>query len=126
MPKVSDRSFLIVDDVPSVCLFLEQTLQHLNAVDIIKVGSGSAALDSFKIHFPDVVFLDIELPDMDGQSILKELKVLKPNVDVVMVSAHSSIDNVKAAISSGASGFIVKPFSPKKVASVLKTIGLEV
>lgn len=120
MSEIGTLSYLIVDDVSSVREFLRQTLVHLGVSDIYEASNGEAAVQSFKQNRPDVVFLDIELPDMDGQSILKQIKVAKENAFVVMVSAHSSVDNVKTAISNGASGFIVKPFSPKKITSVLK------
>lgn len=122
MSNIAETSFLLVDDVPSVRSFLQQALNQLGAVDVIHAEDGRRALERFSQNMPDVVFLDIELPDLDGQIILKEMKSIKSNTHVIMVSAHSSVDNVKAAIDSGASGFIVKPFSPKKVSSVLKSI----
>lgn len=124
MTNILEKSFLLVDDVPSVRTFLEQALNQLGAQDIMHAENGRQALEKFTENMPDVVFLDIELPDLDGQIVLKELKTAKSNVHVIMVSAHSSVDNVKAAIASGASGFIVKPFSPKKVSSVLKSIDI--
>ena len=120
MADIAKLSFLIVDDVSSVREFLRQTLVHMGVADIYEASSGEVAISSFKKNLPDVVFLDIELPDMDGQEILKTIKSTKQNAFVVMISAHSSVDNVKTAISNGASGFIVKPFSPKKITSVLK------
>lgn len=120
MTEISNLSFLIVDDVSSVREFLRQTLTHMGAVKILEAPSGEAAITTFETKLPDVVFLDIELPDLDGQEILKKIKGVKNDAYVVMVSAHSSVDNVKTAIANGASGFIVKPFSPRKITSVLK------
>jgi len=120
MADVSNMSYLIVDDVSSVREFLRQTLVHMGVTEIYEASSGEAAIASFQKNLPDIVFLDIELPDLDGQQILKTIKSTKQNAFVVMVSAHSSVDNVKTAISNGASGFIVKPFSPRKITSVLK------
>ena len=120
MADVANLSYLIVDDVSSVREFLRQTLIHMGASEIYEASSGESATNSFQANLPDVVFLDIELPDYDGQQILKKIRAAKPNAFVVMVSAHSSVDNVKTAISNGASGFIVKPFSPRKITSILK------
>jgi two-component system, chemotaxis family, chemotaxis protein CheY len=122
MPDYSSTSFLIVDDTEAVRVFLQQTLAQLGAVEIHHAANGNNALAKFSEHLPDVVFLDIELPDLDGQTILKELKGIKPNVNVIMVTAHGSVDNVKEAISRGANGFVVKPFSPKKISSALKVV----
>lgn len=113
-------SYLIVDDVSSVREFLRQTLMTLEVSEIHEAANGEDAIEAFKAHLPDVVFLDIELPDMDGHLILKQLRQIKSNAFIVMVSAHSTINNVKEAISNGAAGFIVKPFSAKKITTVLK------
>lgn len=122
MSELSTTSFLIVDDVSSVRAFLQQTLSQLGAMEILQASTGEEALARFTDNLPDVVFLDIELPDMDGQLILKEMKVMKSNVHVIMVTAHGTVDNVKKSIKLGASGFIVKPFSPRKISSVIKTV----
>lgn len=115
-----DLSVLIVDDVGTVRSFLRQTLTHLGITEVREVGSGQACIDSYELNPATVVFLDIELPDMDGKDVLRKLIERHPEINVVMISAHSTIENVKEAIDSGARGFIVKPFSPKKIAAVLK------
>lgn len=120
MSDLSSLSYLIVDDVSSVRAFLKQTLLHMEASDIYEASCGAEAIESFKQNFPDVVFLDIELPDADGQELLKEILSIKSNAYVVMVSALSNVDNVKYSLSHGAAGFIVKPFSPKKISTILK------
>ena len=120
MSDLKSLSYLIVDDVNSVRAFLRQTLQHMEVTEIHEASCGTDAIELFKQHIPDVVFLDIELPDMDGQEVLKQIRNIKSNAFVVMVSAHSAIDNVKYSLSQGASGFIVKPFLPKKIATILK------
>ena len=67
-----------------------------------------------------MIFLDIELPDGDGKELIAQINEMSPETNVVMVSAHSGVDNVKDAIDKGAKGFIVKPFTPKKIAAMLK------
>jgi len=94
-------SILIVDDVSTVRSFLSQTLMHLG-------------IENVKI------FLDIELPDGDGKELIAQINDINPETNVVMVSAHSAVENVKEAIDKGAKGFVVKPFTPKKIAAMLK------
>ncbi|NVK26137.1 MAG: response regulator [Gammaproteobacteria bacterium] len=120
MTDFSSLSFLIVDDVSAVREFMRQSLNHLGAVDVYEASNGQMAIEKYSSNFPDVVFLDIELPDTDGLSILKKIKAIKSDAFVVMISAYSSVDNVKSTIADGASGFIVKPFSPQKITTILK------
>lgn len=121
MPDLDSLSYLVVDDVGSVREFLRQSLIHLGVTtdNISEAATGEKALTAFRTNIPDVVFLDIELPDLDGQDVLKQIKAIKDNAFVVMVSAHSTVENVKVAISNGASGFIVKPFSPQKITTIM-------
>lgn len=114
------QSVLIVDDVSTVRSFLRQTLSHLGVRNVREAASGGECVRLFKEEQADIVFLDIELPDFDGNEVLRQLHEVNPRVNVVMISAHSTVDNVKESIENGAKGFIVKPFSPKKIAAVLK------
>ncbi|MDO6718364.1 response regulator [Psychrosphaera sp. 1_MG-2023] len=120
MVAITNLSFLIVDDVAMVRDFLRQTLVNMGANSIFEASTGEGGMQSFNKNLPDIIFLDIELPKSNGQQILKEMRLIKPNAFVVMVSAHSSADNVKTSIELGASGFVVKPFTSQKIRSVLK------
>ena len=119
MPDLAKLSYLIVDDVTSIREFLRQSLFQLGANEVHEASNGIKALEAYNTFLPDIVFLDIELPDMNGNDILKQMKARKHDSFIVMVSAHNSVDNVKKSISNGASGFIVKPFSPQKISTVL-------
>lgn len=120
MMAFASSSFLIVDDVATIRDFLRQTLTHLGASEIYEASSGEEALSCFHTNYPDIIFLDIELPKANGHEILKQIRAIKSNAFVVMVSAHSSAENVKTSLGLGASGFIVKPFTAQKIRSVLK------
>ncbi len=111
---------LIVDDVGTVRSFLHQTLMHLGIEDIDEAATAAQCVKACEDHGYNIIFLDIELPDGDGKDLIAELNILRPEANVVMVSAHSTVDNVKDAIERGAKGFVVKPFSPKKIAAMLK------
>ncbi|KZN54163.1 response regulator [Pseudoalteromonas luteoviolacea] len=113
-------SILIVDDVGTVRSFLHQTLMHLGIDNVKEASTAKQCIEACKERHFDIVFLDIELPDGDGKELIAELAQINPEINVVMVSAHSTVDNVKDAIERGAKGFVVKPFSPKKIAAMLK------
>lgn len=113
-------SVLIVDDVGTVRNFLHQTLMHLGINIIDEASTASQCLQLCQERNFSIVFLDIELPDGNGKDIIAKLNEISPQTNVVMVSAHSTVENVRDAIDKGAKGFVVKPFSPKKIAAILK------
>jgi len=70
---------------------------------------------------PDVLFLDINMPKLNGFEALASIREGLPKVHVVMLSASSTLDNVRECMRLGVNSFIVKPFTPEKVLSALKT-----
>lgn len=113
-------SVLIIDDAYTVREYLRQTLMHLGITQIHEASNGKRGLSTFGQHQHDLVFLDIELPDINGQQLLQQIKTQADKTHVVMVTAHNSIDNVQQSISAGASGFIAKPFSPLKIKNIVE------
>jgi two-component system, chemotaxis family, chemotaxis protein CheY len=113
-------SVLIIDDAYTVREYLRQTLFHLGISNVDEAENGNAGLLAFHRNPPDLVFLDIELPDINGQQVLQQIKACDDKTQVVMVTAHNTVDNVQLSISSGASGFIAKPFSPQKVRNIVE------
>ncbi len=108
-------SALIVDDMAEMAGLLEITIKKYGATPTVIAQTGNQALDLYSKAEYQIVFLDINLPDMLGVAVLDELKKLDPNVYVVMVSAHSSIENIRDSVQHGAKGFIVKPYTPEKI-----------
>ena len=113
-------SILIVDDVSTVRSFLSQTLMHLGIDNVKEASTASQCISECQAANYNIIFLDIELPDGDGKDLIAQINELSPETNVVMVSAHPGIENVKDAIDKGAKGFVVKPFTPKKIAAMLK------
>lgn len=77
--------------------------------------TGQQALSSYVTQAPDLVFLDIGLPDIDGQRILERLLQYDPMAHIVMLSGNGSKENILKAVNTGAKGFIGKPFSHQKI-----------
>lgn len=113
-------SILIVDDVGTVRSFLHQTLMHLGIERVREASTAAQCISACQEADFNIIFLDIELPDGDGKEIIAKINEINPASNVVMVSAHSTVENVKDAIDKGAKGFVVKPFTPKKIAAMLK------
>ncbi|WP_026317612.1 response regulator [Algicola sagamiensis] len=119
---------LIIDDVDYTRQLLRNSILHMNAEGcftctqfrILQASVGSEALDTIRNREVDLIFLDIELPDMNGIDILREMKTEKPELHIVMLSGECTSDNVRDSIAAGASGFIAKPFSGEKVCAAIK------
>lgn len=83
--------------------------------DVIDVEDGKDALSTYAIISPDVTFLDIDLPDVNGHDLLKTLLRIDPEAYIVMLSGNSDQDNVIRAIKAGAKGFVTKPFLKERL-----------
>lgn len=117
------RNALIVDDVTDMRSLLKTTLHQFDIHDVSEASTGQKALDAYYENGHDLVFLDIDLPDMSGLDILEKLLERNSRVHVIMVSGESSIENVKNALGKGAKGFIAKPYSPSKIKGALDRFG---
>lgn len=118
-----ERKILIVDDDPVIILELSTVLKSLG--DIYVANSGASAIATAKDIIPDIILLDIGLPDIDGFNVLIELsdnEKLK-HINVIIVTAHGEFDNQLKSLSNGAVDFISKPVNKhlleKKIDSML-------
>ncbi|EGF33152.1 response regulator receiver modulated metal dependent phosphohydrolase [Oxalobacteraceae bacterium IMCC9480] len=84
-----------------------------------EAGNGKAGLELALKLLPDIVFLDILMPDLSGIEVLKQLKEAMPHVVVLMVTGERDTDTIRQCVAAGASGFIIKPFN---AATVLKAL----
>ena len=85
-------------------------------------GRRCAGSEMYQAEKPDLVFMDITMPNKDGLEALKEIKALDPAATVVMCSAMGQEAMVMDSIKSGAKDFIVKPFKPERILSTIKKI----
>ena len=105
---------LIVDDELIIRSWIRTALHNLDCRVLEEVADGTQAVLRHAKLSPDITFLDINMPGKNGIDTLREILCNTPDAFIVMVSAHSTLDNVQRAIEHGASGFIVKPFSVNK------------
>ncbi len=107
------KKILLVEDDPlSARLF---SLAVGRGHKLITAASGEKACELYETWNPDIVFLDIGLPDSDGFSVLRWIIHEYHDANIIMLSGHSDIDNIAAAFDQGAQGFIAKPFKPEKL-----------
>ncbi|WP_027417289.1 sigma-54-dependent transcriptional regulator [Aneurinibacillus terranovensis] len=100
---------LIVDDDTDIC-FLIATAIKSDEINILTAHSGQDALTIFIKDQPDLVLLDIQLPEMNGIEILKRIKDRCPDCQVIMVTAYATIETAVQAMKIGALDYICKPF----------------
>ena len=88
----------------------------------IKSQDGKEALREFKLHADDIdiVFLDIEMPKMDGLETLEKIRAINPDAYVVILGGAGYMENVKKAIAAGVNGFIVKPYNNNKILEAIE------
>ena len=107
---MSNERILIVDDEKNIASSLEGILSD-EGYQISVAGDGLDALEKIQSDPPDLVLLDIWLPGMDGIEVLKTLKSHHPEIEVLIMSGHGTIDTAVKATKLGAYDFIEKPFS---------------
>ena len=113
-----NRTILVVDDEESICVSLKGILSD-EGYEVITAGSGEECLDVVEDELPDLVLLDIWLPGIDGIETLKLIKSKYPQIQVVMMSGHGTIESAVKATKLGAFDFIEKPLSLDKVILVV-------
>ncbi|HKO87609.1 MAG TPA: response regulator [Burkholderiales bacterium] len=112
-------NILVVDDVAATRSLMNWILRQLHCAIIEEAHTGEDAIAAFETLKPDVCFLDIDMPGMDGLEVLQRLREAHKDAFIVIASGCSSVTNVQTALHSGANGFVVKPFSISKVADIL-------
>lgn len=115
-------SVIVVDDNDIMRSVLRSILRNADYNVIGEARNGTAAVELADRLKPDIVCLDIVMPEKDGLQALHEIKSARPETEVVMITANADPGTVREAIQNGASGFIVKPFNAARVLDTLKKI----
>ncbi|HEY4548930.1 MAG TPA: response regulator [Bacillus sp. (in: firmicutes)] len=106
---------LVVDDAAFMRMMIKDILTK-NGYDVVgEASDGQQAVEKYKELHPDLVTMDITMPEMDGITALKEIKKINPGSKVIMCSAMGQQAMVIDAIQAGAKDFIVKPFQADRV-----------
>ena len=110
---------LVVDDLPFMRSLLGDILRNAGMQIVGKAESGREALNIYAAVRPDVVLLDIAMPEMDGLTALRRLRQHDPDARIVMCSALGEQAMIVRAIQLGARDFVIKPFRPERVVSAI-------
>ncbi|MGJ3221221.1 response regulator [Geobacillus thermoleovorans] len=115
---------LVVDDAAFMRMMIKDILTKNGHEVVAEAADGRQVIEKYKETRPDVVTMDITMPEMDGIAALKEIKKIDSNAKVIMCSAMGQQAMVIDAIQAGAKDFVVKPFQADRVIEAInKTIG---
>lgn len=117
-----ERQILIVDDAAFMRMLIKDTLVKQGYSNIIEAGDGEKACEMYANNKPDLVFMDITMPNKTGLEALAEIKKMDKFANVVMCSAMGQEAMVVEAIKLGAIDFIVKPFKPDRLMQVVRKL----
>jgi len=112
---------LVVDDAAFMRMRCSKMLSE-NGYEVVEAGDGLEAVERYKEHSPDVVLLDITMPNMDGIATLKKLIEMDPQARVAMCTAMGQQSMVIEALKSGAKDFVVKPFDAARVLGAVEKL----
>lgn len=119
---IDTLKILISDDSVLSRRNLKDHLISIGCKNIIEVSNGQAAIDSYKEHHPDLVFLDIVMPIKDGITALTEIREYDKHARVIMASSVGTQKHLKEAIQAGATDFIQKPLDSSQVDKVVYAV----
>jgi len=115
-------SIVIADDNDIMRSILRAMLRGEEYDVIGEARNGQAAIDTVARLQPDIVCMDVMMPEKSGIEALREIKQARPETEVVMVTSNSDSETVQESILNGASGFIIKPFNAARVLDTLEKI----
>lgn len=117
-----DNKIMIVDDAAFMRMTIKNCLTKEGYTNLIEAPDGQAAVATYQQEKPELVIMDITMPNMDGIQALQAIKSFDPNAKVVMCSAMGQEAMVVDAIKLGAMDFIVKPFKPDRILQTVQKI----
>lgn len=115
-------SIVIADDNDMMRSILRGMLRGEEYDVIGEARNGQSAVETVERLKPDLVCMDVVMPEKNGIDALCEIKAAHPNIEVVMVTGNSDPETVQESIQNGASGFIIKPFNAARVLDTLEKI----
>jgi two-component system chemotaxis response regulator CheY len=123
MEVAMSRTVMIVDDSLFMRKILRGILIEKGYIVAAEAASGIEAQKNLHTHHPDIILLDIILPDSNGLDLLESIIEACPDTKVIVCSSIGQQQVIQKALDLGAKAFIQKPFTPEKVAEVLESLG---
>lgn len=115
------KKILVIDDEKNIRLTLSQCLETSN-YDVETAVSGEHGLTKYNESKYEVILLDMKMPGIDGMEVLRRIKEHDPLQNVIMITAHGTIETAVEAMKIGAIDYIRKPFTPEEIRSIVKRV----
>lgn len=112
---------LVVENNENICKTLSFIFKR-KGCEVEIVGTGAEAIEKVQEEIFNVALLEIKLPDIEGAKLLSSLKEIQPKMDIIMITAHATLESSARALNEGASAFITKPLNMDDVLSKIKNI----
>ncbi|OBJ48573.1 two-component system response regulator TcrX [Mycobacterium asiaticum] len=112
---------LVVDDEPVLAEMVSMALRY-EGWNIVTAGDGSSAIAAARAERPDVVVLDVMLPDMSGLEVLQKLRRENPRLPVLLLTAKDAVEDRIAGLTAGGDDYVTKPFSIEEVVLRLRAL----
>jgi DNA-binding NtrC family response regulator len=119
--SLDKKSVLIVDDEKNIRLTLSQALEALE-LQIDTAINGEEALAKLEGRHFELILLDLKMPGMDGMEVLRRIRRMHPDIKVVIITAHGTIESATEAMKLGAVDFIQKPFAPREIRELVTKV----
>jgi two-component system chemotaxis response regulator CheY len=113
-----EKIILIADDDMYMRMLVKKGAS--DGATVHEIADGGEVLAAYKKYVPDILFLDIHMPNKEGTDILQDILALDSNAYIIMLSADSSRENVSLALKQGAKGFLTKPFTKEKLQEYIR------
>jgi two-component system KDP operon response regulator KdpE len=118
--RSKDRRILVVDDEERMVRFIRLNLEH-DGFQVIEAFRGAQAINKMRSSMPDLVLLDVMLPDMDGFEVLRMIREIS-TVPVIMLTAKGEEEDRVRGLELGADDYVTKPFSPRELVSRVRAV----
>jgi len=113
---------LIVDDSTVMQRKIQRSITLEQVTDFLTAGNGVEAVEVFKQELPELVTMDLTMPEMDGVECVKHLVEIKPDVLILVISSLSDKATTIQAMKNGAKGFLTKPFDDEQINAALEQL----
>jgi len=114
---------LIVDDHPMVAEGIEAILETYDDLDVVGVlGNGRAAVDQVHALAPDVILMDLNMPELNGLGATEQILEQRPQTQILILSMHDSPEYIRAALDHGAKGYVLKDVPTEEIKTAIDTV----